>query len=91
MEAPDSLLRKTELFRAKGRFFRYDDELFSLASWVAVMLGQGVTPEGYDPIVDGLDELKLAEAVERMRLAIRQTVAKMPTQADFIRSHCAAG
>ena len=91
MEVPDSLRRKTELFRAKGRFFRYDDELFSLASWVAVMLGQGVTPEGYDPIVDGLDEHRLAEAVERMRLGIRQTVAQMPTQADFIRANCAAG
>jgi tryptophan halogenase len=89
MEVPESLRRKTELFRAKGRFFRYDDELFSLASWVAVMLGQGVTPQGYDPIVDGLDDRRLAEAVERMRLGIRQTVAQMPTQAEFIRTHCA--
>ena len=91
MEVPESLRRKTELFRAKGRFFRYDDELFSLASWVAVMLGQGVTPEGYDPIVDGLDDRRLVEAVERMRLGIRQSVAQMPTQAAFIRAHCAAG
>jgi len=90
MTVPDSLRRKTELFRAKGRFFRYDDELFSLASWVAVMLGQGVTPEGYDPIVDGLDERKLVEAVERMRLGIRQTIAQMPSQSEYIRAHCAA-
>jgi tryptophan halogenase len=90
MTVPDSLRRKTELFQAKGRFFRYDDELFSLASWVAVMLGQGVTPEGYDPIVDGLDERKLVEAVERMRLGIRQTIAQMPSQSEYIRAHCAA-
>jgi len=90
MDVPDSLRRKIELFRAKGRFFRYDDELFSLASWVAVLLGQGVTPEGYDPIVDALDEDRLTAAVEQMRHAVRTTVSQMPTHADFIRTHCAA-
>ena len=89
-EPPDSLRRKIELFRAKGRFFRYDDELFSLASWVAVLLGQGVTPDGYDPIVDALDEDRLAAAVEQMRQGVRGTVAQMPSHADFIRAHCAA-
>lgn len=90
MDVPDSLTRKTALFRAKGRFFRYDDELFSVASWVAVLLGQGVTPEGYDPIVDALDEDRLAEAVERLRLAVRTDIGRMPGHAEFIRAHCAA-
>ncbi len=91
VEVPESLTRKIDLFRAKGRFFRYDDELFSLASWVAVLLGQGVVPEGYDPIVDALDDDRLAEAVEHMRQAVRGKVAAMPSHADFIRQHCAAG
>ncbi|MGY2736966.1 tryptophan halogenase family protein [Sphingomonas sp. UYP23] len=91
MDVPETLVRKIELFRAKGRFFRYDDELFSLASWVAVLLGQGITPQGYDPIVDALDEEWLAEAVEHMRQAVRGKVAGMPTQAAFIQRHCAAG
>jgi tryptophan halogenase len=90
MDVPDSLRRKTELFRATGRFFRYDDELFSLASWVAVMLGQGITPARHDPLVDGLDEAQLAQAVERMRVAILQNVAQMPTHVDFIAAHCRA-
>jgi tryptophan halogenase len=91
MEVPESLYRKIELFRAKGRFFRYDDELFSMASWVAVLLGQGVTPEGHDPIVDALDMERLAAAVEQMRQSIRGTVAAMPTHAAFIAAHCAGG
>lgn len=91
MAVPDSLAAKLELFRAKGRFFRYDDELFSTASWIAVMLGQGVVPDGYDPVVDALDERSLAEALERMRQQIRRTVGEMPTHGAFLRQHCAAG
>ncbi len=90
MGVPDGLAAKLELFRTKGRFFRYDDELFSTASWVAVMLGQRVRPDGYDQIVDALDEGKLAAAVERMRQEIRRSVGAMPTHGDFIRHHCAA-
>ncbi|HEX8555800.1 MAG TPA: tryptophan halogenase family protein, partial [Sphingomonas sp.] len=90
MDVPDSLAAKLELFRSKGRFFRYDDELFSTASWVAVMLGQRVMPDGYDPIVDALDQKRLAVALERMRQEIRRTVAQMPTHGEFIERHCSA-
>ncbi|KQM67564.1 tryptophan halogenase [Sphingomonas sp. Leaf17] len=91
MELPDSLSSKIELFRQKGRFFRYDDELFEIASWVAVLYGQGVIPDGYDPIVDALDETRLAAALDHMRGHIRACVGAMPSHADFIRQHCAMG
>ncbi|KAK0340758.1 hypothetical protein LTR94_029167, partial [Friedmanniomyces endolithicus] len=91
MEVPDTLRRKIELFRVHGRFFRYDDELFSLASWTAVLLGQGIVPAAYDPVADVLDEDRLAETLERMRHAILAQTRAMPSHADFIARHCAAG
>ncbi|KTT73055.1 tryptophan halogenase family protein [Sphingomonas endophytica] len=75
MAVPDTLQRKIALFRQKGRFFRYDDELFATPSWVAVMLGQGIVPEGYDPIVDALDEERTAAALRQMRQATAAAVA----------------
>jgi tryptophan halogenase len=90
MEVPDSLRRKIELFRVHGRFFRYDDELFSLASWTAVLLGQGIVPAAYDPVVDVLDEDRLAGTLERLRHAILAQTRAMPSHADFIARHCAA-
>jgi tryptophan halogenase len=78
MEVPDSLRRKIALFRQKGRIFRYDDELFSVPSWVAVMFGQGVIPAGHDPIADALDEDRLAVALRQMRSATAAAVAGLP-------------
>ena len=44
MDIPDSLRHKIALFREAGRVFRYDEELFTKPSWVAVMVGQHITP-----------------------------------------------
>jgi tryptophan halogenase len=84
MSVPDSLVNKVELWRAKGRVFRDELELFPTTSWVAVMFGQGVVPDEYDPIADALDEEKVASALEQMRLAIRQTAERLPTQGEFL-------
>lgn len=78
MALPDTLTRKIALFREKGRIFRYDDELFTVPSWVAVMLGQGIMPDGYDPIVDALDEQRVAGAMRQMRAQYHATAQQMP-------------
>ena len=37
-----------------ARVFRYEEELFSKPSWVAVLLGQNIVPKQCDPIVASL-------------------------------------
>jgi tryptophan halogenase len=90
MSVPDTLRQKMDLFKAKGRSFREGFELFSMPSWVAVMLGQNVWPEGYDPVADALDEDKIAAAMEQVRVSYDQAARAMPTHADFIARCCAA-
>jgi tryptophan halogenase len=90
MAIPESLAEKMELFRSKGRVFAEELELFSRPSWVAVMLGQGVVPQDYDPIADSLDEDKVAAALEQIRQSIADTADQLPAQADFIAQTCAA-
>ena len=84
MAVPDSLRRKVELWRAKGRVFRDELELFATPSWVAVALGQGIVPEEHEPMTDALDEEKVASALEQMRLGILQTAEQLPTHGEFI-------
>jgi len=90
MDVPETLQRKIDLFRAKGRVFREGYELFGTTSWVAVMLGQHIVPEDYEPPVDALDESRVAAALDEMRLAYLRTAEAMPTHADFIAATAAA-
>lgn len=90
MPVPDAVQRKLDLFSGNGRCFRYEDELFAVTNWVAVMLGQGIIPEGYDEIVNAMSEAQLVETLEKMKASIAQTAASMPMQQAFIDNKCAA-
>jgi tryptophan halogenase len=88
---PDSLQHKLDLFAGRGRCFRYEDDLFSVTSWVAVMLGQGIWPKAYDEIVNSMTDAELTDALGHMRTSIRDAAEKLPSQQNYIARHCAAG
>ena len=90
MPVPDAVQRKIDLFAGKGRCFRYDDELFSVTSWVAVLLGQGAWPKGWDEVVNSMPEARLVELLEGMKATVARTAASMPTQQAFIDAKCKA-
>ena len=84
MAIPETLARKLALFRNRGRFFRTEDELFAESSWIAVLLGQGVIPAGWDPLADGLDEDKLALSLERIHEMFARAARAMPRHEDWL-------
>jgi tryptophan halogenase len=84
MPVPDSLQHKLELWQSKGRLFREQRELFGTASWVAVLLGQGLVPDEVEPAAAALDERMIADALEKMRLSYRRMAEAMPMHGDFI-------
>lgn len=89
MAIPETLARKMALFQSTGRLFRYDDELFTDASWTAVMVGQGMMPDRHDPLADALDDAEVHDMVGRMADAFQRAARAMPTHAEFIARHCA--
>lgn len=89
LDIPASLERKIALFREVGRIFRYDDELFSEASWVAVLIGQGIFPRRWDPLADTLGESEVRGTLGRMRDMIKKEADSLPTHASYIAGHCA--
>jgi len=90
MDIPDSLREYMRLFADAGRFFRNGTELFAVTSWVQVMLGQGIMPRGYHPVVDWVSDDDLKSFVETVEKLIARCVAIMPRHEDFIARHCAA-
>lgn len=87
MDIPDSLHNKIELFKEAGRVFRYEDELFSKTSWIAVLLGQNVRPKSIDPIVGTLASEQVTRSLVSMRSAMTGAASKMPTHEAFLKQY----
>ena len=84
MQVPDTLARKMALWRDTGRVELYTEGLFLEASWVAVYLGQGIVPQGYDQRADTPSEQKVAASLRDLDAAIRERVAKWPDHAAYM-------
>ena len=90
MAVPETLRRKTALFAANGRFFHQNDELFNETSWAQVMLGQGIRPQGYHPLVDNTEEDAIWRMLANVKQVMNAVVERMPTHEHFIAANCKA-
>ena len=90
MEIPDTLAAKIELWRGKARNFREQADLFTEESWIAVLMGQGIVPQSFDPLVHALPVPETGRFMRHLRDVIGKTAAAMPSHGDFIAQHCAA-
>ncbi|WP_420008345.1 tryptophan halogenase family protein [Xanthomonas sacchari] len=90
MPITPELQETLELFRDSGRFYRNGDEMFAEISWVQVMVGQGILPRAYHPLVDQVPQADL----ERFMASVEQTIGHcadaMPPHQAFIDRYCAA-
>ncbi len=85
MALPPELARKMALWRDTGRVELYSEGLFLEASWIAVYLGQGVVPHGYDQRADIPPQERIAASLAELGGAIHQRVAAWPDHAEYLR------
>ena len=90
MDVPDTLKEKIALFRNNGQIFREDDELFIETSWVSVMMGQGIQPNGHNVMADALPLDQLRGEIDGIERSIRYLVEHMPSHADYLSNYCKA-
>ncbi|MYE87051.1 MAG: tryptophan 7-halogenase, partial [Gammaproteobacteria bacterium] len=88
MDIPDSLRHRIELFKQAGRVFKVPTELFGENSWIQVMLGQGLTPEQYHPIVNMMSEDELRQFLTGIHGATDSFVSQLPEHQRFIDHYC---
>ncbi|WP_333572588.1 tryptophan halogenase family protein [Sphingomonas sp.] len=88
---PDTLAEKMALFARTGRLLEREGDLFVEASWLSVLLGQGVTPQGFDVLAASIPAPVRAKILGAMRLTIANAAATLPShEATIARSFRAA-
>ena len=88
MEIPESLAHRMKLFKETSRVFKKPDDLFGESSWVQVMLGQGLMPEQYHPIVDQMSDQELSNFLNTIKEGTKKQVKNWPNHWDFIQHYC---
>jgi len=86
LEIPESLTNKLALFKAHGRLYKNDLDLFSADSWYAVLAGMKVIPEAYDPLVDASIFDTIEKALPQALSSLNRSVAELPFHEEFIRT-----
>ncbi|VEF25081.1 Tryptophan halogenase [Shewanella baltica] len=90
MEIPASLKHRIEMFADSGKVYKYGSELFGESSWIQVMMGQGILPKHYHPIVDVMEEPELEAFLNNIKSTVKRKVESLPAHLDFIQHYCPA-
>ena len=85
---PDGLADKLRQFRAGGRIGREGEELFTEPGWLQVMVGQGIVPDRWSPLADGLSDRDLAGFLAGVAGAAGALAERLPDHAAFVARHC---
>jgi tryptophan halogenase len=88
MEIPETLKHRMSLFKESGQVFKKAEELFGETSWIQVMMGQGLMPEQYHPIVDLMSDEELTSFLNNIKSAVKRKVDNWPDNNDFINHYC---
>ena len=88
MPIPESLAHRLEMFAAAAKVYKYPNELFGESSWIQVMLGQGIEPKQYHPIVDMMEDEELKAFLNNIKSVVKRKNDNLPHHYDFIQHYC---
>ena len=90
MEIPSTLQHKLDLFVEAGRVFHGEGDVFAENSWTQVMLGQGLMPNQYHPIVNMMSDSELENFLSSLKTMVDQSVKQLPSHELFLSKYCPA-
>ncbi len=90
MAIPASLQHRLDLFKQTGRVFQQAGDVFAENNWTQVMIGQGLIPDQYHPIVDMMSDTELDNFLKTLRARVDHAVNQLPSHQQFINQYCAA-
>ena len=84
MPIPDELAERVEVFRERGLLMSPPHETFSHSSWLAVLMGQNITPRSYNRLFDYSSAAARASELVQLRQNIAGLVDTLPIHDDFL-------
>jgi tryptophan 7-halogenase len=78
MALPDTLQDKIDRWMACARVPLLTQESYAEASWVAILLGNGLVPRGFDARLERIDPARIATAFQQRRAFIARLAEAMP-------------
>ena len=91
MDIPDRLKNKLDLFRATGVLTNDRMDIFLDASWLQVMVGQGVMPWDYHPLADTLSADQLADKLAKTKQTKMHPMDQIPTNDEYLEMYTRSG
>lgn len=88
MSVPDELQHRIDLFKASGRVFKKEYEVFNDFSWAQIMMGQGLMPDAYHPFINEMSSQELNEFLTAVERSVAQVVDELPSHEAFLRRFC---
>ena len=90
MDIPESLAHRIEIFKNNAYVWSDDTNLFRIASWVQVMMGQGLEPLDHHSAGKLMGTEALKKSLGDISTSIDKTVQQLPNHDEFIKRYCAA-
>lgn len=84
MPLPDSLATRIALFRESAQAFQASDELFTVTSWVQVMLGQGITPVAHNRLARMMPPGRLEHTLMQLAGNVAGAVRGLPMHQAYL-------
>ncbi|NVK54412.1 MAG: tryptophan 7-halogenase [Alteromonadaceae bacterium] len=89
LSLPTRLEQKIAAFKEAAAIFNEQSDIFRDASWVQVMMGQGLTPCDYHPAADTMETSSLLDAMRQIHQAKQQPLSKLMAHDEFIQRYTA--
>ncbi|PXA97481.1 hypothetical protein DMC47_13595 [Nostoc sp. 3335mG] len=85
---PESLAERIALFAEGAHAYQAADDLFRVGSWLQVMLGQRLEPQGHHPLAKLMPPGQLGAVLTELERGIAASVATLPTHQQFLDHYC---
>lgn len=84
LSLPDRLAQKIEAFKDTATIFNEQNDIFRDASWVQVMMGQGIMPADYHPSANVHTNGAILDIMQKIHSAKQQPLSQMLAHDDFL-------